>query len=352
MPALTSGSITRSRDEAADAGRARRGSGRLEIFPAGLVASIETPEFDEFNQFARGWSSRQQVIGAATCLSSVFLVATPSMQLVHVRHAMGYSSQGENPAGMLSLVVPVDDARPMAHRGHGIDSLQLGLTRSGEGFECICPHGVRFVVASVAREKAEQYAADVWHEPGLWRHSTDRGRFVDSASRVSYLGTCDRILTTVNAQPELLGDARAAALLEEKFLEGLFLNVRLAAPRASNWSRYRLARQAYRYLQDRADAAPSIREMCAASGASYATLERAFHETYGLTPKAMMKAMRLSGARRALLHPGPTTTVTAVALRWGFIEFGRFSVQYRQRYGEVPSETLRRVRGNPAVERV
>jgi AraC-like DNA-binding protein len=78
-----------------------------------------------------------------------------------------------------------------------------------------------------------------------------------------------------------------------------------------------------------------------------ATLERGFRETYGMTPKAMMTAMRLSGARRQLLHPSPATTVTAVALRWGFSEFGRFSGQYCHRYGEVPSETLRRARREP-----
>jgi transcriptional regulator GlxA family with amidase domain len=66
-------------------------------------------------------------------------------------------------------------------------------------------------------------------------------------------------------------------------------------------------------------------------------------------PKALMTAMRLSGARRALLDPTQTTTVTAVALRWGFLEFGRFSMQYRQRYGEVPSETLRRARGDSSL---
>jgi len=110
-------------------------------------------------------------------------------------------------------------------------------------------------------------------------------------------------------------------------------------------SRYNIARKAYGYLQNRADDVPSIREICAATGASYATLERGFRETYGMTPKAMLTAMQQSGARRALLHPSPMTTVTDVALRWGFVEFGRFSAQYRQRYGEVPSETLRRTRG-------
>ena len=144
----------------------------------------------------------------------------------------------------------------------------------------------------------------------------------------------------------MLTEPHTVALLEEKILEGVFLSAHLSPSDVSERGRYSLARRAYRYLRDRADDVLAIQEVCAVTGASYSTLERGFRETYGLGPKALMTAMRLSGARRALLHPSPTTTVTAVALRWGFLEFGRFSVQYRQRYGEAPSETLRRARGD------
>jgi AraC-like DNA-binding protein len=180
----------------------------------------------------------------------------------------------------------------------------------------------------------------------------DRLQFVGVEHRSRYLDTCRRILGVATGQPGVLDDPHVAVLLEETFLETLFLNARVGSSCRHESSRYNLARRAYRYLQDRDDEVPSVRKLCAATGASYATLERSFRETYGLTPKAMMFAMRLSGARRALLHPGPTTTVTAVALRWGFVELGRFAAQYRHRFGEAPSETLRRVRGNPAVERV
>ena len=129
----------------------------------------------------------------------------------------------------------------MVHRGHGIGPMELGVTRSGEGYECVCRSGVRFVVASVVQERSAQYAADLWNEPGSCRHPSDRLRFVDSASRSRYLDACGRILGAVAEQPGLLGDQRTAALLEERFLEGLFLNAHGAPPGASDrrfwWSR-------------------------------------------------------------------------------------------------------------------
>ena len=51
---------------------------------------------------------------------------------------------------------------------------------------------------------------------------------------------------------------------------------------------------------------------------------------------------RLRAARAALRAAAPgTTTVTDVAMSYGFFELGRFAGRYRHTFGEVPSETLR-----------
>ena len=312
--------------------------------PTGRIVSIDTFEFDEFNESASGWSVQHHAL-RGSCRSSVFLAATASLQVAIAQHTTGYSSQGATPPGMVSVAVPVDDARPMVHRGRLIEPMELGLARSGEGFECLCRSGIRFVVVSFAQEKAERYAADLWHQPNLGSAPLDRLRFVDSEHRSRYLDACRRFFDIVHDRPAVLEDPHTAALLEEQILESLFLNARLSASDASESSRFSVARRAYDYLRNCGGDFPSIRALCAVSRASYSTLERAFRQTYGMSPKALMTEMRLSGARRAFLHAGDTTTVTDVALRWGFVEFGRFSVLYRHHYGETPSETLRKARG-------
>jgi AraC family ethanolamine operon transcriptional activator len=61
-----------------------------------------------------------------------------------------------------------------------------------------------------------------------------------------------------------------------------------------------------------------------------------------VSPAYYFKARRLNGVRAELRDGDPaSTSVQAVALRWGFWHLGQFSVDYRRHFGELPSVTLR-----------
>ena len=86
-----------------------------------------------------------------------------------------------------------------------------------------------------------------------------------------------------------------------------------------------------------------ITDLCRITGVSERTLEVAFKEVIGLAPMAYLARLRLHRVRQALLAAtnGPTT-VAAAAVEWGFWHFGEFSRAYKEYFGELPSETLRR----------
>ncbi len=86
-----------------------------------------------------------------------------------------------------------------------------------------------------------------------------------------------------------------------------------------------------------------IDHICRAAGVSQRTLRNAFQEIYGSPPYRHLRTTRMGEARKALLSPASSTqTVTEVAVHFGFLELGRFSVEYRRAFGERPSATLRR----------
>jgi AraC-like DNA-binding protein len=86
-----------------------------------------------------------------------------------------------------------------------------------------------------------------------------------------------------------------------------------------------------------------ISALCRVLLVSERTLRKAFYKTYGVPPCRHLRMLRLSHARRFLLSAdGKFTTVTEIATSFGFLELGRFSVEYRKAFGESPSQTLQR----------
>lgn len=88
----------------------------------------------------------------------------------------------------------------------------------------------------------------------------------------------------------------------------------------------------------------SLADLAAAAGVPARTLQAHFRDRFDCGPMAYLRDRRLCRARQDLLAGEPEESVTAVALRWGFGSLGRFAAQYRARFGESPSQTLRGAR--------
>lgn len=86
----------------------------------------------------------------------------------------------------------------------------------------------------------------------------------------------------------------------------------------------------------------SVNDLAAAAGVGARALHEGFRRFRSTTPMAMLRAIRLSQARTALLSADEHEHVAAIAMQSGFTHLGRFSRLYRARYGEMPSQTLRR----------
>ena len=88
----------------------------------------------------------------------------------------------------------------------------------------------------------------------------------------------------------------------------------------------------------------NIEALCTMVGASWATLQRAFAEEFGVTPSSYIKSRRLAAVQSELIKNGPGVVISDVANRWGFWHMGSFASDYRKQFGELPSATLRRLK--------
>jgi AraC family ethanolamine operon transcriptional activator len=97
------------------------------------------------------------------------------------------------------------------------------------------------------------------------------------------------------------------------------------------------------FISENADEPLTVRDVCQAADVSERTLQYAFMEHVGIRPKAYLKAVRLNGVRRELKNAQRGALINQVAMRWGFWHMSQFAADYRNHFGELPSETVRRV---------
>jgi transcriptional regulator GlxA family with amidase domain len=88
----------------------------------------------------------------------------------------------------------------------------------------------------------------------------------------------------------------------------------------------------------------STADIARAAHTGIRSLQRAFRTHLDMAPLEYLRQVRLHRAHEdlAMIARGQAEgTVAEVAMRWGFTHIGRFSGQYRERYGRTPGQALR-----------
>jgi AraC family transcriptional regulator, ethanolamine operon transcriptional activator len=88
----------------------------------------------------------------------------------------------------------------------------------------------------------------------------------------------------------------------------------------------------------------SVQQLAGVASVSERTLRDAFQRYFGVAPVQYLNRRTLHQVRKALKSADPSvTTVTRIATQFGVWELGRFARDYCFLFGELPSQTLRRL---------
>jgi len=152
----------------------------------------------------------------------------------------------------------------------------------------------------------------------------------------------------IQSDPQVRNSRRAVAKFEEEFVCDFLEAVEQQLPMHSNGAEQRAAamvREIDQYVHKSLMVNSSVADLCATCEVPRRTLDRAFQSAVGMGPATYLRRVRLNGVRRALQQrSNDSTTVTDVALEFGFWHLGRFAEQYLELFGEAPHQALRRAR--------
>lgn len=150
-------------------------------------------------------------------------------------------------------------------------------------------------------------------------------------------------------EPAVLDALSTQPLFAAPFVDALarcLIRLTPAADDAPPAAGRRTALHACQLVDERPEEPWTVSSLARATNVGVRNLQLAFARHIGCTPMQYVARARLERAHVELCDAEPgTTTVAAVATRWGFGNFGRFAAAHVERYGCTPSSVLRSERG-------
>lgn len=208
-----------------------------------------------------------------------------------------------------------------------------------------CAQLLMQIDASVLSQEAEHLLGTHVKDPITFETLVDENRPA-TANWVRKLKTCFD-LTEKNAIFD--GAAGATQIRVERELIAEFLRSQpsnistLLASAPSTIANVHLKR-AVHYIHCNLSNRMTIAQIAEASGTTTRSLQLYFQSEFELSPMRYLKRQRLLFARRLILTPDPDRMLGDILYKAGFSHFGRFSSDYRNLFGEAPSETMARAK--------
>lgn len=302
--------------------------------------SCEFLDIDHFREHLRGWDTPALQIEPGRLVIHLHSVDLGGVILSDIRVNRKVIDYSRPQAGWLKCVV---NLTPAVFCGVEVGSGHLTVMTPGREYRSILVdswYSIEIVVAlPVLAEEGLWLAPNLLSGPekatiplppkliGLFR------RLAETA----FGGTVDRRID--------------AARLRGALLHALDKTFRISA---RGWPRsdrprpiegYALTQRMIRYIESRFGRRVTVNEVAGELDVTPRALHYAVRSTLGISPLDLILAFRLNQVRNELWdtrRSGPS--VTAAALAQDFGHLGRFSQQYRTLFGELPSETLHRIR--------
>jgi len=158
----------------------------------------------------------------------------------------------------------------------------------------------------------------------------------------TWRGLVDLVLADLERPDGLTAHPAAAASLRAALVDGLLAGLGEAGP-APVTPAESVVRRAARLIEEHCAEPLGTPDVAEAVHLSVRALQAGFRAYLGATPMAYLRRVRLERVRESLVD-GSADSVTDAALRWGVTHLGRLAGDYREAFGETPSETLRRSR--------
>ena len=326
-------------------------SARGEIGKRASNYALARKRFDDFEEFAtaiRAWDLDFRQLDRGRSSPEFTQVMGPDMHFTYARFDRHYHQQGSTPAGMRTFALLEDTVSGVHWFGREVTSSSLVCFPASRELEAVSRPDFNVYTISVSK--------DLLAETVLTIGLSDLDKTIRKEDRVV---NCDPTLLQAIRRKlrEILDYSLHNSLsinhpdvkhileteLPALILEALTVSLDVNNFKPVQWKKQQAIKKAHEYLREFDNDSISISALCQFANVSLRTLEYAFKEYYGVTPKNYLTAMRLSSVRKELRkNHSQSTSITDIANQWDFWHMGQFAADYKRLFGELPSETVKK----------
>lgn len=303
-------------------------------------------DFDEFCGNAVSWDLDYRQLERGSFDGELLIAGTNRLQFTHARTGRRMIQNGAAPSKMRNFGLLAAQNIKIFWRGRMVTGNDLFVFPVGGELRSVTPSDFDVFVVSLTEETIAA-ACQALELPDL--NKLLKGEEVFRVDPEDLRQLRRLVFSTSNGLKNVVNPINGEGL--ERFADEITRLVLLALSRGRlhreprrHKRRVAALRSVEAYLSDRENQVLRLEELCRVTNYSERTLEYAFREYYGLTPKAYIGAFRLNAARKALLLADPAASkVSEIAHTLGFCHMSQFAADYRALFGELPSTTLQRL---------
>lgn len=253
---------------------------------------------------------------------------------------------GVSPAGFASIAVPLSPSCAGTFQGQRVDGFALLLLSPGEEFRFYTPEAMHYVGVSLPVEQMDELVAVTVGEHGVGQWKRNVLPVSENAAQVLQQRLVP-FLDAAEVSPAALTHPASVKGFQDEVLSvllGLLESTTDASERDLTHATYSdIVRRCERIATENSSEPVTVLDLCSALRCSRRTLQTSFQRVANVTPVEYLRATRLNAVRRSLRSTSAEELLIGdAAARYGFSHLSYFAREYRDLFGELPSQTRRR----------
>lgn len=292
-----------------------------------------------------GWEQTYRQLSPGRFEGSLLQAQTADFLLFKESTNRRLAQSGRSPDSFSSIALPIDRLANCTFQGCHVDGYALLLLGGAMDFRFYTPESLHYLGVSIPSLRMKTLVAAILGDRAV--ELLDRSVLPVSMDVGERVGAgLSYFVRAHGEQPHVLANPAAGKRFQDEILSTVIdlFNPNSPGNRDVTHATYaEIVHRSEQLVQEGAEQQPTVLDLCVALRCSRRTLQTSFRRVANVSPVEYLRSVRLNGVRRLLRSTSSEElTVGDAAARWGLTHPSYFAREYRDLFGELPSQTPRK----------